>query len=1718
MAAGLLLAGIGGSVTLPSAGTAPKIPSAVKAPPESVARTASSAGGVALEGATTLPYLVLDPPQAGPGQVVLVYGRNFCPTRDCGLVTVTQDGAAVAEKIEVAEGGAFTTRFAAASAFGPHEIAAAQAGKSGSLRDAKVLIVGKVETESSRDEEPKQREYFPPPPPSDLPRPETALATEFQPNIGWGGRAVAIDVSPADASEAWAAAESGGLFKTTNGGANWSHYANTGQFRMFDVKYVGASGQRVIATSFYDSRAVNQGGILLTGDGGASWYHPASAEVTCFGVTRAAAYGIAYVASANEVYVGTDCGLAISRDGGNTWTHVSNWSPSSNPGTHSVTARPGVSGSIVDICGQYGHRRSINGGVSWTTSTTLPGVCGTGEVHAIATSPIESNVLLATTFAGGVLPCPVVLNDHRVFESDDGGLTWTPISAQWCPNRPTFVFTHLSRDNNPTHFDAYIGDGVNMPRQTCLSGGPGLRCAPGGWINVTLSHADPNGMAWGPSGNCPKYVVNDGGPSTTADCGATWTAVGGGNAGFHALQLYEVANQIHPGATDVYFGTQDNSLWASSDSGATWTANTCCEGFFLQMARNTPVSAGQTIAYVACGPCSNGGSGPLFSGEYNWNNPPGGGGNPVYVAAGVYLQWSVPSAPTSTVSQLYLTTNTGGLWTPVAGATIAESLWGLPLQSGAAANPTLIQAFQRAGGGLGLRRIVNTRSGSPAVSADRFPAGDVFFYCMGQGTFVCPAVFGVNPADPNHIIVADKVSGVMKVTRNGGGLWETDFGLTDLIQQHGQKQFLTRNAILQPHVIQWDPANTSRIYVSTDEAGTIASFDSGATWARLNQSTGIVNGSNFAFDEARGRVLAASYGRGLWQLDLGKADFAIAKSAPAIAGAQIRYVITVTNNGPLVYGENAIFSDTLPAGTTFSRLSGPDPTSGWVCVTPAAGTSGTVTCRHANLFSTSGPQVFGLVVNVSPVVASGAPICNTAFARSDMLDTNTGDNSATACSTIQKIIVDRGDDANVTTCSAAPNDCTLRGAINKVHLLGGTGLAIRFDPSVTQVNLTAALPALTATGTTIAGANGVPLIDGAGMASGDMFSINTSEARISDLSLVNGAQSDIHVLGGARNEIDHNFLGTPLPLAGTCAPGGVTRNSGSGVYVDSAATASGSTSVWVYDNTIACHANYGVLSFGGDDVKIGVTPDGTDGRNWIGTNSGNEVLPNGVGAGLIANGANGARRNTIQNNVIANNNYTGVWLNGTGNNNINSTASNNIARNVVLNNGVQNGAGGIYLSAGAFWNGIGGSNDGDGNLVYGNNGDAISIYDSDLNGILGNTLGAADPLLNHNTGSGVYVSNGDGNSVGGLFVLFGVLERGNTIAGNDENGVRLFNGTRNSVVTGNWIGSTGAGARRANGQSGILIDSGAYSNTVGGDTLARVNVVAGNDGSGVRMSGGATMSNTVRFNDIGVNSALLATLAPARERRTAPAARETLALPNSGYGVLIEAGAHDNSVSNGNWIADNALGGIRLASGATRNQLGPDNLLFNNASSGIELSGPATAWNVVLTSTTHHNARDGIEEWGGAHDNAWVATVAYANGGLGIDKAAEDFYGNDPTAGWPVITSAQRSAGNITLLGTSDATYGDFLSANTTRVFVFSGGLDPSGYGEGQTLEREVSTDANGVWQATFTEGATAKCYSVYKRSTGYFFSIPGFVNYDYGSEFSPSTCAPRAFLPAVGR
>jgi uncharacterized repeat protein (TIGR01451 family) len=126
----------------------------------------------------------------------------------------------------------------------------------------------------------------------------------------------------------------------------------------------------------------------------------------------------------------------------------------------------------------------------------------------------------------------------------------------------------------------------------------------------------------------------------------------------------------------------------------------------------------------------------------------------------------------------------------------------------------------------------------------------------------------------------------------------------------------------------------------------------------------------------------------------------IAAPDPVLAGTNLAYTITASNEGPDA-AASATLDDMLPAGTTFVSLGAP---AGWGCSTPAVGAAGTVSCTNPSF--AVGSDIFTLTVQVGAGVVAGTILANTATVGSATADPHPDDNSATAFTTVGAVSPD----------------------------------------------------------------------------------------------------------------------------------------------------------------------------------------------------------------------------------------------------------------------------------------------------------------------------------------------------------------------------------------------------------------------------------------------------------------------------------------------------------------------------------------------------------------------------------------------------------------------------------------------------------------------------------------------------------------------------------------
>ncbi len=376
--------------------------------------------------------------------------------------------------------------------------------------------------------------------------------------------------------------------------------------------------------------------------------------------------------------------------------------------------------------------------------------------------------------------------------------------------------------------------------------------------------------------------------------------------------------------------------------------------------------------------------------------------------------------------------------------------------------------------------------------------------------------------------------------------------------------------------------------------------------------------------------------------------------------------------------------------------------------------------------------------------------------------------------------------------------------------------------------------------------------------------------------LISGNTGPGIVDSGVSNLIAGNLVGTNS--AGTAA----LANQADGIDVYAGGDTIGGTAAGS-GNVVSGNTGDGIAVQGAGNVVDG---------NMLGTNAAGTAAVGNNGEGVVIFG----NANTIggttagSGNVISGNQLYGINFFGGASDNL--VAGNKIGTDVTGTANLGNALDGVEITDGSTGNTIGGATLGAGNVISGNIQSGIVVNVS-ANLIAGNKVGtnAAGTAALPNGFDGIDINAG-GNTIGGT-----TSAAGNVISGNDNVGVQIFSGT-GTVIAGNLIGTDAFGtiAVANQGQAGVYVLSG--NNTIGGTTAGAGNVISGNSGDGVEITGATSSANVVAGNWIGTNP------------------DGTVAVANLNDGIYI------------NQSSDNTIGGTST---------GAANLISGNTN-GVELS------------------------------------------------------------------------------------------------------------------------------------------------------------------------------------
>jgi photosystem II stability/assembly factor-like uncharacterized protein len=353
----------------------------------------------------------------------------------------------------------------------------------------------------------------------------------------------------------YAAAATGGVWKSTNAGVTWTS--------IFDSVRTGSVGAVAVAPSNPDVVWVGTGepnnmrssswgtGVYKSNDGGKSWSSAMLPKSQHIGriVIDPRDPNIVYVAALGPLWAaGGERGLYKTTDGGKTWTNTKEISKytgftdiamdPSNPDVlyASSLERERREYGFLPAGPESGIYKTIDAGKTWTQlKQGLP----TGDIGRIGLSVCKSRPTTVYAIVHAKPPA------NGLYRSDDAGATWTLVNNQ---NATAWYYSQVRCDPiDPDHV-------ISLSAQSRESRDGGKTLLPFATGGV---HSDHHAL-WINDDNPQQMILGgDGGLYLSWDAGRTWDHVESIVAG----QFYAIAVDDALPFYNVYGGLQDNQTW-----------------------------------------------------------------------------------------------------------------------------------------------------------------------------------------------------------------------------------------------------------------------------------------------------------------------------------------------------------------------------------------------------------------------------------------------------------------------------------------------------------------------------------------------------------------------------------------------------------------------------------------------------------------------------------------------------------------------------------------------------------------------------------------------------------------------------------------------------------------------------------------------------------------------------------------------------------------------------------------------------------------------------------------------------------------------------------------------------------------------------------------------------------------------------------------------------
>ena len=683
----------------------------------------------------------------------------------------------------------------------------------------------------------------------------------------------------ADGSLVFVASHAGGVYRSTDGGLNFTHLDNFPASGVVCIRYIEKSTPLlIVAVEDWWLASSRSSYAWMSTDQGNTWTKsimPAvPREYTASGREGLQGYDIDYNPVSDIIYLATDFGLLQSTDGGLSFIYRETPAEMAaeykrNPAVFTVKW---IKENKVCMAGSAGFFNSPDGGRTWERNN-FPATATPSTARGKSTiSFVPSTEIIVTSTSD--FP-----NEYYSFSSSLGR-SWTtfsgpPAGSGGCGGWPYLKCKRKSTAGGPDSCVIYASNKCNFFRKA-------FRIRPdntvdfsntAAWVMLERGlHSDSHEITFlnERSGNDRPYLITTDGGLHKSTGIFDYPLTSGPHRGLNALLIYDMAGQLVRSASrrynhTLYYGTQDNNLgyWDEALGRAQVShPDVPAEGRGLETGRY-----GGQITYTAGSPYFIYQAGIRYSGITGFRNCPNNIWWPFYLADNCYVQLGAPPGAEPGTVGLYITNTNGVSWSLIYSKT-SESP-GLPKVARVAANTAVI--FMPVHDESNNQIFVKIVADLTALTATAFMPDFTEFTGFGFQQYEIP-VFAVNPANPDHIIAPDMGSSTIKQSVNGGNSWTEIAGLTSRITNGGEYRFRNEYNGSFINSIGFSPSGQT-ITIGTAQNGIFCSANGGTSWDKITGSETMKNICQPYFKpvisgDAYEDIYFPTMGRGIWKLQM----------------------------------------------------------------------------------------------------------------------------------------------------------------------------------------------------------------------------------------------------------------------------------------------------------------------------------------------------------------------------------------------------------------------------------------------------------------------------------------------------------------------------------------------------------------------------------------------------------------------------------------------------------------------------------------------------------------------------------------------------------------------------------------------------------------------------------------------------------------------------------